>query len=157
MAYLHRLQEHTFQMIWNKSEVILGTYWELGEHIANIMQNILWTTKFQPPPPTHLPQKKKKGIKVKCYWKHLGNLKNMLGIHWEHNGNTLWTIKIQKIQDLTPNFPQRLIWDKSEVWLGTSWKLNKRIGNSLGSWWEHIVNNNPRPPPSPNKTMWDRS
>jgi hypothetical protein len=41
MAYLHRLQEHTFQMIWNKSEVILGTYWELGEHIANIMQNIL--------------------------------------------------------------------------------------------------------------------
>jgi hypothetical protein len=141
-------------MIWDKSEVIFGTYWELGEHVANIVQNILWTINSKGPPLS--PKEKQNGIKLKCYWKHLGNLKNILGIHWEHNGNTLRTIKIQKIQDPTSNFPQKMIWDKTEMLLGTAWKLNKHIeihwdhgGNTL---WIIIQD----PPPPPNKTMWDR-
>jgi hypothetical protein len=84
MAYLHRLQEHAFQMIWDKSEVILGTWGTCCKHNAKYIVN----NKIPSPPP-NFPKRKKNGIKVKCYWKHLGNLKNILGIHWEHNGNTL--------------------------------------------------------------------
>lgn len=75
---------------------------------------------------------------VRCYWKHLWNLKNMLETHWEHNGNTLWTTKIRKIQEGPPPSPQKkLIWYKNKVLLGTPWVLEKKIGNSLGIQWDH--------------------
>jgi hypothetical protein len=119
MAYLYRLQEHTFQMIWDKSEEILGTWGTCCKRSAkHIVNNKI------PSPPPQLPQNEKKWDKgemlLETSWeleKHLGN---SLGTYWEHIGNTLRTIKIQKIQDPTSNFPQKMNWDKSEVLLGTT-------------------------------------
>jgi hypothetical protein len=55
MAYLDRLQEHTFQMIWDKSEVILGTW---GTHCKHSAKHIV-NNKIPSPPPQPSPKEKK--------------------------------------------------------------------------------------------------
>ncbi len=58
---------------------------------------------------------------VRCYWKHLWNLKNMLETHWEHNGNTLWTTK-------NPKNPRRPTPSPQKNWYGIKLKC----------YWEHL-------------------
>jgi len=98
MPHLYRLQDHTFQpLIWGKSEMLLGTFWELGEQIANIVGTHYEQRKSKTP---HLPQKKKtiwdKSEVLLGTWKtHWGFIGNIMGTPWEHLGNLKNTLEIQ--------------------------------------------------------------
>jgi len=69
--------------------VLLGTYWELEKLHWRFIGNIMGThcgqkSKKSKAPLTFL--SRNNGIKLRCYWEHLGNLKNTLGIQWDHVG-----------------------------------------------------------------------
>jgi hypothetical protein len=75
-------------MIWDKNEVILGTWGTHCKHSAKHIVNNKIPRTLPPLPP--LPQKKnKRGDKSEMLLETSWEVENMLGIHWEHNGNTL--------------------------------------------------------------------
>jgi hypothetical protein len=59
-------------MTWDESKVLLGTYWELGEHVVN-------NKNFKNPRTSNLPQKKKQDriniseTRETC-WEFIGNI-----------------------------------------------------------------------------------
>jgi hypothetical protein len=56
------------------------------------------------------------GIKVRCYWKHVGeHIGNLMGTHWDLEGNRLGTH-----------------WEQGKMLLRTP------LGNTFGTWWEPI-------------------
>jgi hypothetical protein len=78
LPHLYRLQEHTFQqMLWDRNELILGTWKKYSKFIENIFKN------------THCEQCEK-------------HIKSSLGIQWDHGGNTLVAIEIED----PPPFPK---------------------------------------------------
>jgi len=66
-------------MTWDESKVLLGTYWELREHVVN-------NKKFKNPRTSNLPQKKKQDrINISKTWETC----------WEFIGNIMGTTNLK--------------------------------------------------------------
>ncbi len=67
LPHLYRLQEHTFQqMVWDRNELILGTWKKYSNFIKNIKKTHIVNNKNpKNPKPFHLSPPQKKWYEIK--------------------------------------------------------------------------------------------
>jgi hypothetical protein len=87
---LYRWELNFGQIIWDKTKVLLGTFWGTSwEHIGNMLQTRKKGKKilFPPPRPPQTPPKEKKTIPPPLLWKKKKTpplISAHWGFHWLH-------------------------------------------------------------------------